>query len=62
MERWTTQSIWDAILLNIRIVVSTPQILLDALSNGFLRLTRIALLVLDEGDFFKLLNRILEGG
>ncbi|KAK2756784.1 Dicer-like protein 2 [Arachnomyces sp. PD_36] len=48
VERWTTQSIWDAILLNIRIVVSTPQVLLDALSNGFLRLTRIALLVFDE--------------
>lgn len=49
MERWTTQAVWDAILLNIRIVVSTPQVLYDALSNGFVKLTRIALIVFDEG-------------
>lgn len=51
VERWTTQPIWDAILLNIRIVVSTPQVLYDALSNGFVKLTRVALIVFDEGMF-----------
>ncbi|EGD99987.1 hypothetical protein TESG_07315 [Trichophyton tonsurans CBS 112818] len=48
LERWSTQKIWDAFLLNTRIVVSTPQILLDVLSNGFITLRRIALLVFDE--------------
>ncbi|EEQ31309.1 Dicer-like protein 2 [Microsporum canis] len=48
LERWSTQKIWDAFLLNTRIVVSTPQVLLDALSNGFITLRRIALLVFDE--------------
>ncbi|EFE41937.1 RNA helicase/RNAse III, putative [Trichophyton verrucosum HKI 0517] len=48
LERWSTQQIWDAFLLNTRIVVSTPQILLDVLSNGFITLRRIALLVFDE--------------
>lgn len=30
------------------VVVSTPQVLLDAMSNGFLRMTRLSLLVFDE--------------
>lgn len=58
VERWTTQEIWDAILSNIRIVVSTPQVLLDALSNGFLKLSRIALLVFDEGIYAKFIYYI----
>ncbi|KAI1921597.1 Dicer-like protein 2 [Ophidiomyces ophidiicola] len=48
VDHWSTKKIWDGILLNIRILVSTPQVLLDALSNGFVRLNRIALLVFDE--------------
>ncbi|KMU77858.1 hypothetical protein CISG_06701 [Coccidioides immitis RMSCC 3703] len=42
------KKIWDDILLNIRIVISTPQVLLDALSNGFVDLHTISLLVFDE--------------
>ncbi|KAK2809553.1 Dicer-like protein 2 [Arthroderma sp. PD_2] len=49
VDRWSTQEIWDTVLLNTRIVVSTPQVLLDALSNGFITLRRVALLVFDEG-------------
>lgn len=49
VDHWSTQEIWDSILWNIRIVVSTPQVLLDAMSRGFVKLTRIALLVFDEG-------------
>ncbi|KAI5307277.1 Dicer-like protein 2 [Ascosphaera pollenicola] len=48
VEFWSTQEIWDAALLNIRIVISTPQILLDALSNGFIRMQRLSLIVFDE--------------
>ena len=41
---------WDEVLHNVRIVVSTHQILLDALTHGFLGLARISLLVFDEGE------------
>ncbi|EER39516.1 dicer-like protein [Histoplasma capsulatum H143] len=46
---WSTKKIWDDILLNIRIVVSTPQVLLDAMTHGFVTMPQIALLVFDEG-------------
>lgn len=49
VDHWSNQEIWDSILRNIRIVVSTPQVLLDAMSRGFVKLNRIALLVFDEG-------------
>ena len=49
VDYWSSQEIWDAVLENIRIVVSTPQVLLDALTHAFVRLDQIALLVFDEG-------------
>jgi ERCC4-related helicase len=49
VDHWSSQKIWDSILYNIRIVVSTPQVLLDAMSSGFVRLTKMSLLVIDEG-------------
>lgn len=49
VETWSDQSTWDAILANIRIVVSTHQVLYDALAHGFVHLERIALLIYDEG-------------
>jgi ERCC4-related helicase len=48
VEHWSTPAIWNAVLCDIRIVVSTSRILLDALVHGFVRLSRIALLVFDE--------------
>ncbi len=51
VDHWSDQRLWDAILKNVRVVVSTPMILLDALTHGFVRLDRIALLVFDEGRF-----------
>ncbi|KAK4998162.1 Dicer-like protein 2 [Elasticomyces elasticus] len=48
VDRWTEQKLWDAILLNIRVVVSTPAVLNDALTHGFVKLGRIALCVFDE--------------
>lgn len=47
-DKWTDQSTWDTILKNIRIVLSTHQVLLDALSHGFVGMQRLALLVFDE--------------
>ncbi|KAH8705777.1 putative RNA helicase/RNAse III [Talaromyces proteolyticus] len=48
VDHWSTQKIWDKILLNQRIVVSTPQVLLNAMSSGFVKLSKLALLVFDE--------------
>lgn len=51
VDRWRSQRIWDTILCNIRIVVCTHQVLLDALSSGFVKLREISLLVFDEGVY-----------
>ncbi|KAK2625820.1 hypothetical protein QTJ16_005132 [Diplocarpon rosae] len=51
VDRWTAQSHWDAVLKNIKIVVSTYQILLDALTHGFVLMESLALIVFDEGNF-----------
>ncbi|KAK7607824.1 hypothetical protein BKA81DRAFT_366321 [Phyllosticta paracitricarpa] len=48
VDAWSNQRIWDAILKDTRIVVSTPQVLLDALSHGFVKMNKIALLIFDE--------------
>ncbi|KAI9820606.1 MAG: Dicer-like protein 2 [Pycnora praestabilis] len=51
VEFWSEQWMWDAILQNVRVVVSTHQILLDALVHGFVRMSRLALLVFDEAHW-----------
>lgn len=48
VDRWSDQAIWDAVLENVRVVVSTPAVLLDTLTHGFVKLTKIALLIFDE--------------
>ncbi|KAK8171094.1 hypothetical protein BKA80DRAFT_305901 [Phyllosticta citrichinensis] len=48
VDSWSNQGIWDAVLKETRIVVSTPQILHDALSHGFVKMSKIALLIFDE--------------
>ena len=50
VEKWKDQKIWDCVLKNVRIVVSTPQVLLEALSHGFVRLATLSLLIFDEGN------------
>lgn len=51
VDRWTNQTIWDAALKNIRIVISSYAVLLDALSHGFVTMERLALCIFDEGMF-----------
>lgn len=58
VDHWSTQEIWNKILLNIRIVVSTPQVLLDAMGHGFVKLSSLSLLVFDEGGPLKSLDFI----
>jgi ERCC4-related helicase len=57
VDTWSDQPTWDAILKNIRIVISTHQVLLDALTHGFIKLSQIALLIFDEGQLH-LFNRM----
>ncbi|KEF57436.1 uncharacterized protein A1O9_05353 [Exophiala aquamarina CBS 119918] len=47
-EYWKSQQIWDKALLNIDVVVCTPQILLDALDYGFVSFRETSLIVVDE--------------
>src|SRR3954465_672399 len=48
VDTWTNQQIWDEVLYEIRVVVSTYQILFDAVSHGFVRLQSLSLIVIDE--------------
>lgn len=48
VDKWTDQRLWDAVLENVRVVISTPAILADALTHGFMKMSRLALLVFDE--------------
>lgn len=50
VDRWTHRSLWDAVLKGVKIVVSTHQILLDALSHAFVKFGTLSLLVFDEGS------------
>lgn len=48
-DQWKDASLWSRVLKNNRIIVSTPQVLLDALSHSYVSLeTHISLLVFDE--------------
>ncbi|CAG8095579.1 unnamed protein product [Penicillium olsonii] len=48
VEWWSSQGIWDAALLGIKVVFSTHAVLADALTHGFVQLSRLALLIFDE--------------
>jgi len=49
VDRWSDQHIWDAVLANIQVIVSTHAVLADALAHGFVKMKQLALLVFDEG-------------
>ncbi|KAL4945766.1 hypothetical protein BDV06DRAFT_219010 [Aspergillus oleicola] len=48
VELWTEQAVWDAALDDIQVVVSTPAVLLDAMTHGFVRISRLGLIIFDE--------------
>jgi hypothetical protein len=50
IELWSEQAVWDAILENVSVVVSTYAILHEALSHGFVKIEQLSLLVFDEGN------------
>ncbi|KAG0708464.1 hypothetical protein DFH29DRAFT_892712 [Suillus ampliporus] len=48
-KQWTDISLWKRVLENNRVIVSTPQVLLDALSHGYVHMgLDIGFLVFDE--------------
>ncbi|KAJ6576524.1 hypothetical protein DFH09DRAFT_980612 [Mycena vulgaris] len=48
-EQWKDEALWRAVLSTNRIVVTTPQVLLDALRHGYVNLGHdIGLLIFDE--------------
>ena len=49
VDTWSSQRIWDAFLENVRVVVSPPDVLHDALKHAFVSITSLSLLVFDEG-------------
>jgi ERCC4-related helicase len=49
VNRWTEKLIWDAVLTNVNIVVSTYAVLHDALCHAFVSIESLALIVFDEG-------------
>lgn len=53
VETWSGKT-WEAILEGVRIVVSTYQVLFDALSHAFVRINDLALIVIDEGSYLSL--------
>jgi ERCC4-related helicase len=49
VDHWTEQVVWDVVLNNVKIVLSTHQVLLDALTHAFVTMNRLALVIFDEG-------------
>lgn len=63
-EKWTTTSIWLGLLGSHSVIISTPQVLLDALTHGFISLQdHVGLLVFDEAHHatgYHPYNRIMQ--
>ena len=48
-DQWKSRALWERVLQTHRIMVSTPQVLLDALRHGYIVLGRdISLVIFDE--------------
>lgn len=50
VDTWN-ESVWKVVLDGVNIIVSTYQVLLDALNHAFLSISQISLLIFDEGIF-----------
>ncbi|KAK6825214.1 hypothetical protein PG987_012708 [Apiospora arundinis] len=48
VDAWSDPSIWNAFLQNVNVVVSTYQVLVDAVYHAFVNLSNLTLLVFDE--------------
>lgn len=45
------KDMWTPLLEKTRVVITTPQILLDALDHAYVKMENLALIVFDEGMF-----------
>ncbi|KAK5629446.1 hypothetical protein RRF57_005161 [Xylaria bambusicola] len=50
IDTWSDKRIWSDYLRNVRVVVSTYQILSDAITHAFVHISQLCLIVFDEGD------------
>lgn len=48
VDRWTDQTVWDGVLKDMKVIVSTYGVLYDALCHGFVTMRRLSLCVFDE--------------
>lgn len=48
VDTWSESRIWDDYLRDTRVVVSTYQVLLDAITHAFVQFSRLCLIVFDE--------------
>ena len=56
VDNWLART-WAAVLAGTRVIVSTPQVMLDALTHAFVKMSGLALIVFDEGELLEsLLN------
>ena len=51
VDHWSEKAIWEKALSGIKIAVSTYQVLYDALSHGFVKMSQLSLLIFDEGKY-----------
>lgn len=49
LDSWS-ESTWEGVLVNVKVVVTTYQVLLDALLHGFVQTSSLALIIFDEGN------------
>jgi ERCC4-related helicase len=49
IDKWSEKAIWDAVLEGVGIMVSTHDVLYQAMSHGFVLLDCLSLLIFDEG-------------
>ncbi|KAI0389732.1 RNase3 domain-containing protein [Xylariaceae sp. FL0594] len=50
VDTWSDARIWDDYLRKVHVVVSTYQVLLDAVTHAFVPISRLSLIVFDEAD------------
>lgn len=51
VETWSEKRIWNDYLQNVRVVVSTYQVLLDAVTHAFVQISQLSLIIFDEGEY-----------
>ncbi|KAG9856073.1 P-loop containing nucleoside triphosphate hydrolase protein, partial [Aureobasidium melanogenum] len=52
VDRWTDQTVWDGVLKDMKVIVSTYGVLYDALCHGFVAMRRLSLCVFDEAHHY----------